>query len=646
MAKKLNSMPDYQARMPRTGHDLSQSTAFTCSTGMLLPVYHDMLHPGDHLHFDAGLFARLNPLTVGFLGEIDVHIDYFFVPLSVMYTPVTSMFYQTDDLFSSAIDRDQLIKDAFPALDINSFFLNSNTTYSPSGNQPAGTWADGYSSNRFDCAGKSYYRILELLGYNPKTVFGNASVNVGTQNPVVTPWFLAAYQACYQDFYRNDDRERRNYHYNFDKYYNVSTFPVQENNGEGDVPASKPLFALNYASRPKDYFNSVKVSPLFSAVGTLGGDPAHPDNGGNGISVSDFASTILTKINSSLLNSSRGSFLSFRPNTPSSQLSSGTETTVNVDMGDYTDVSSVFASPSSVTYSPMSASAIRQLFMADKMLRVFGRAKKTYESQFLAHYGIKIPHDVLHNITHIGHDMKTFGGSPVLSTADTYNSSTGDGAGLGEVGGQGQVSFRGKRRNFRAPCHGVFLAILHFMPRYRYISGVEKLLDLSDPMKFWQPEYDRKGMQPLYQYEASFGIFQPNSSLATNSRVGWQFGYEQFKRKVNRATSVFLSPDSSTQGKVNTYAPWVLATTPYSGFTSGSAQLSNFSVASFNFSALLGSPCDLNGVLQVPYVTQWSSQYSVDAPWLLFQTDPFICDFNMNCGKVNFMSEYSEPELN
>ena len=43
MAKKLNSMPDYQARLPKHPHDVSQSTTFTAAPGMLQPVYYDML---------------------------------------------------------------------------------------------------------------------------------------------------------------------------------------------------------------------------------------------------------------------------------------------------------------------------------------------------------------------------------------------------------------------------------------------------------------------------------------------------------------------------------------------------------------------------------------------------------------------------
>ena len=120
MAKKLNSMPDYQARMPRQTHDLSRSFVFTSSTGMLLPVYWHPLHLGDKLKFASSMFSRLNPLITATLGQVDFHFDYFFVPLSVMYTPAPSMFYQTDDLVSSAFagktEGNTLKNDKFPTL--------------------------------------------------------------------------------------------------------------------------------------------------------------------------------------------------------------------------------------------------------------------------------------------------------------------------------------------------------------------------------------------------------------------------------------------------------------------------------------------------------------------------------------------------
>ena len=45
----LNNMPNFTARIPKTPHDLTQSLSFTCSTGMELPVFKDLLLPGDEI---------------------------------------------------------------------------------------------------------------------------------------------------------------------------------------------------------------------------------------------------------------------------------------------------------------------------------------------------------------------------------------------------------------------------------------------------------------------------------------------------------------------------------------------------------------------------------------------------------------------
>ena len=124
MTKKLNSMPDYQARMAKHPHDVSQSTTFSAAPGMLQPVYYDMLHLGDELHFSASEFVRLNPLEAQPLGQVDVHLDYFFVPLTVMYLPSSSLFYDTDDLVSSLFSGN-LSTDDFPVFNFESFLNNS-----------------------------------------------------------------------------------------------------------------------------------------------------------------------------------------------------------------------------------------------------------------------------------------------------------------------------------------------------------------------------------------------------------------------------------------------------------------------------------------------------------------------------------------
>lgn len=607
MAKKLNSMPDYRANMPRQPHDVSQSLGFSTCPGMLSPVYYDMLHTGDSIHFSASQFTRLNPLNVASIGDIDVHLDYFFVPLTVLYTPSSSMFYQTDDLVSSVFaDKSQWASfSSFPVFDFSSWlaswFTTSGTPIQSLSQPLYGVTDPNLAYQVFDCYGKSIFRIWDFLDMNPLNILTTIDDDqVPSNQPNYVPWFALAYQSIYQLYFRNDDRERKNYHYNIDKYYNVASWY------ETAADDNKSIFSMNYVSRPKDYFNSVKVSPIGSSVSALD---------------SNTLSSLFSNVNQ------------FINQFPVALVDSASANSPSID--------SSTQLRSSSTQNRTTTGLIRHLFMTEKLLRVIGRAEKNYESQFLAHYGIKIPHDVMHNITHIGHDMITFSPKGVVSQADTYNSGTDEGMALGQVAGEGYSMLSGRKHNFEAPFHGVFMVISHIIPRQRYVLGLNKLHQLNSVNDFWQPEFDRKGMQPLFNYEG-------DGSANSSGRIGWQFAYEQFKRKSDKVTLAYM-PTRSSRLSVNNWSPWFTSVFPfYHVNNTGTLQAPTYWPA-IDPTDLLVGPCDLNVQMKVLHDTRWpvlaSSETYVSKPWILYQTDPFICDFNINCKKVNMMSEYGEPEL-
>lgn len=579
-------MPDYTAKMPKQPHDVSQSTGFTCPPGQISPLYYDMLHTGDELHFSASMFARLNPLTTAALGDIEMHMDYFFVPLSVMYTPITSLFYQTDDLISSATDKESFSSfTSFPVFNANAqngFFVDfdANVSVTP-----------GTQNHVFDCVGKAIFRLWDFLDMNPY-VLVDSTIRVGY--PSFTPWFALAYQAIYNlhPGYRNTDREVRSFCYNIDKFYNSGVIDP----GVVDNANDDSIFMLHYANKPKDYFNSVKVSPMGSAVSMLS-DPGTVFNSVN---------TWLNNANFAVSNS------------------------VN-DVVSFGSLSTQVRAASGLNSYIATSTGIRQLFMVDKLLRIIGRSEKNYESQFLAHFGIKIPHDDLHNITHIGHDTAVLSPAPIISSANTFDGT--NGSALGEVGGQGSQMLRGKKYNFKAPFHGVFMCLAYFVPRTRYVAGFNKLHQLNSITDFWNPEFDRKGMQPLFSYET-------NNKFAFNpTRLGWQFAYEQFKRKYDRIMTAFAPSQSDTN--VNTYTPWFVSQYPLRNIDITDTYVAKSGVAPYDLKV---APTTLNNIMQVPYSPDWSSSF-LTSPWLIYHTDPLLCDFNMYCKKVNGMSEYGEPEL-
>lgn len=616
--QKLNSMPSYTARFPKESHDMSQSIAFTTACGMELPVYYDVVHPGDAYHFTCKLFARMNPLVKPAMAEIDFHLDYFFVPLQVLYTPASSLMWGTDDLLSSRIDKSQL-KDHLPLLDLNGVFYelqNHEQQDSQGNNIPwQSEQSTFYKSSNFDCKGKAYFRLLDMLGYNPMGVLNDWTQSVYSAmycNPSVFPDKLAAYQAIHELYegFRDSDREEKKYVYQLDSAYNASTFNDSR------------LLELRYSYAYKDYFTSLKVSPLASSVSML----TLKNDSNQNVTPSEYLNKINNYLGASLYSLNDGN-----SNNGSTPPLGSASTSVKANL----NFNSNF----------LNTGAIRSMFAIEKLLRVIGRNEKNYESQVLAHFGFKTPHDPFHNITHIGHDMGTLRPSSVISQSNTFdpsgNGGQGVGSALGEIGGQGVLAFSGQKKNFVAPCHGVLMVILRAIPRYRYIGTFDKQNSIVDRMSYFQPEFGDTGMQPLFQYEV-YPLFagRAGDNVVSNngsSRMGWQFNLEQYKRKYDRASRAFAIPFNSAT--VNQYSPWVLSKRPWNV-----DPIRNYSSQPLDFWQFCAMPTDLDDIMMVKYNTLWNPSY-VLSPHMMYQYDPFICDFNCHCKKVNVMPEYGEPEL-
>lgn len=95
---------DFQAQLSRHSHDVSAGYSSSLTTGPIVPQYYHVLQPGDTLYFDVHMFTRMQDVVTAFLGEVDVHLDAFFVPLQMLYTPFGQIYSQTDDFISSKFD--------------------------------------------------------------------------------------------------------------------------------------------------------------------------------------------------------------------------------------------------------------------------------------------------------------------------------------------------------------------------------------------------------------------------------------------------------------------------------------------------------------------------------------------------------------
>ena len=580
--------PQHRAQLPKTGHNLSHKFGFTAPPAYLLPVFHDILNPGETVNIGFNFDLRTMPLQQAAMTKLKVHTEYFFVPMQLLYEPFADTYYGINDKFSSNFAND-VTSNRFPLVNMSGIVTAMRQARST------------YSSDIGESLGSMWIRLFDMFGLNPAGIVSAPGTSGGSDyNPNMFPWQVLAYQAVWQYYYRIDERERFNQRtFNFDRYYASQLV-------EDYDYLTRQLFCLHCRPFDDDYFTSAHVSPI---VG--------PRNLRQ-------ASGSLDVVNDYLTRSIAGS---------SPVLTSGTigdsSNQVSVDSpfyrGDISNsVQTQFGFLQRTTTNPqlngvdIGTANIRAMFANEKLWSITGRAKKHYDDQTLAHFGYEVPHDFKHEISAFGHDYTEISIGEVISTAST------DGAPLGEIAGKGYASQRGQKHKFTAPCHGVVLVLWSCIPERSYVGTYLKVNALTDSNDLYKPEYDHLGQQPLFGYEAN-----PRDPSFLSTIYGWQYRYEQYKRRYNRTTAAF-----SDFGLLNS---WMLTYIP---------KVSNYLLGD-SFNKFVYYPTDLNNIMLAQYSQNFPTieEGQENDYGLVYANDPFVVDSFVDCTKVSTMSDYSLPRL-
>lgn len=665
------------AHLPRSGHSLSYAYAFTAACGQLLPTFWDYAFPGDKYSIKTDFdLSRALPLLQPASLDIEVCTDYFFVPMELLRLDFGEVYYGTNSVFSTA--------------------ANSNFG---AGLPTLRMYRDGLMLNRFkrgladfEGLGKSVFRLLDMFGYNPLLITPQTSENsyypqtiFSTTRPQYEEslfFNLLAYQAIYQYYYRDEEHETFDPSYfNIDDLrFNQHRDTMQDNVADQAIEGTKALhyLRLRYVNRRSDYFTDVFRSALLTA---------------NNLSryVDDFGkdqfglhSWLSDNLNSPVAVDHRGVI----------QNSSNTNTSVGSDFGTFdSDVDSVPNAGDSALMGVLNTAGLRAMFAQEKLLRITAAAKKNYDDQTLAHFGIRVPHDVKHQITHFGRNVMKYKVSEVVSTAQTLDGDKG--APLGEQAGRLYgANVNKKFAEFKAPVHGVVMGITFVRPAYHYIVPKLRLNMYKGIGDFWKPAYDHIGPQPIFRDEVQFNYAQASGEFA-QPVVGWQYRYTENKSRFNRASMAFAG---------GTYNAFLNVTTPWSHTWQGHpvvdkaysySWIDNSSTASFKV-----SPHDTDGIFGKYYTDMWQvredemdhfwpslddylndnniinvigqryfdqlrlshehlaqgrknilknyffSQGDFDScPYEIYDSDPFVLNAQIKCNKVSAMSKNSLPKL-
>lgn len=576
------STPFHKANLSKHGHDVSQSKKFTSSVGQLLPVYYDRLYPGDKIVIKNELISRTMDLETAAMTDITEHIDYFFVPMTQIYSLFDSWIYGVQDVRTSLVDVAS-ISHQFPHIRydaIQQFF--DSLGYQ---GQDVGYGNGSIAHDQFgvvECDNIS--RLWQLFGFgnhayeyfswlqdsegSSSSISGQQPPNFGMGSYDLS--LPAVYQKIYMDFYRLSDREANDpLYYSLDRFYETPLVT--------DPTAIRRLFTMRYRPLKKDLYTSAQVSPIV-ADGDIG---------------------ILD--NNSLLNVNQ--WLAIVDPYFDGRFSE----TLTIGDGE----------------GAQNVAGINTIFAVNKLLEITRRAGKHYDAQTLAHFGQEVPNGIAGEVMYLGSHTSKISIGDVLATA----SNSDDNTYLGQVGGKGYGYGSSSPISIKAPCHGIIMGIYSAVPEIDYMpTGIDRLNTYINSYDHWTPEFDKLGMQPLFAYQSNTKIVDTSAasprvrertSDELNEVLGWSYRYEELKTKIDLVLGGFSTSldywSTSKEGQQNN-------------------ALNNY----------LCDPSYLNKIMLLNYKPEATSNYM---PSSAFDRDPLIHMLRVDAKKVSAMCTYGLDSL-
>ena len=229
----------HRANLQRNAFDLSFTSKFTASVGMLLPCFCKEVNPNEHFRINPEMFLRTVPLNSAAFVRLKQYCEFYFVPTRLLWRSFPQFIAGTSNQFSTAISDGSKFS-SVPTWDFNTLLKLLTTS---------GTDACGYPFKY------GAVRLLDLLGYGVNVSNVDSLIAANTAKPFsfkVSPFRMLAYQKIYSDFYRNSLYES----------IDVENFNVDNTSSSSSIAnQTASMMYLRYRDWKKDYFNA--VSPQF-----------------------------------------------------------------------------------------------------------------------------------------------------------------------------------------------------------------------------------------------------------------------------------------------------------------------------------------------------------------------------------------------
>lgn len=494
----------------RSGFDLSNRVCFTSKAGELLPVFWDIVYPGDSFKIKTQLFTRTQPLNTAAYTRIREYLDFYFVPLRLINKnlPTALMQMQDNPVQATGLSSNKIVTTDIPWISIG---MSSNDYASLTGlaflRKDSSTITNllGFDSITMSAKLLMYLRYGNFLPSGTidaqKSLGLSSSLDLRSSETPSTGFTsmhilpLAAYQKAYSDFFRFPQWEKNQpYTYNFDWYSGGNVLAsLTSATLAKKYYSDDNLFTLRYANWPKDMFMGVMPDSQLGEVSIV-------DASG---SEGTFPVGLMNLSDGAL----RAGLLARTGSAPAEKSSLEMQTTsvlpANTTFGVYAQRAVGLASSFSILQ-------LRMAEAVQKYREVSQFADQDVRGQIMAHFGVSLSPVLSDKCVYLG------GSSSNIDLSEVVNTNiTGDNVAeiAGKGVGTGQGSFSGQFDEY-----GIIIGIYHNVPLLDYVvTGQPQNLLYTNTADLPFPEFDSIGMQTI-----QFGRFTNSKSISWTSGVDYR----------------------------------------------------------------------------------------------------------------------------
>ena len=496
----------------RSGFDLSNRVCFTSKTGELLPVFWDIVYPGDSFRIKTQLFTRTQPLNTAAYTRIREYLDFYFVPLRLINKnlPTALMQMQDNPVQATGLSSNKVVTTEIPWVSFGSPTNNNNSLNNIGHlyNTSSVDFSNFFGFNALTQSAKllMYLRYGNFLAstsnVTKSTCVGlsssldlrnSESGSTGYSSVHILP--LAAYQKVYADFFRFTQWEKNQpYTYNFDWYSGGSILASLTSQDLAEKYYSDDnLFTLRYSNWPKDMFMGVMPD---SQLGDVTIVDASGSEGIFPVGLMDLSDGTL-----------RAGLLARSGSSPSANSSLDMQTSsilsANTTYG-------VYAQRAAGLSSSFSVLQLRMAEAVQKYREVSQFADQDARGQIMAHFGVSLSPVLSDKCVYLGGSSSNIDLSEVVNTNIT-------GDNVAEIAGKGVGTGQG---NFSGHFdeYGVIIGIYHNVPLLDYVvTGQPQNLLYTNTADLPFPEFDSIGMQTI-----QFGRFVNSKDISWTSGVDYR----------------------------------------------------------------------------------------------------------------------------